>query len=354
MEFELRSILLVIGVVVIAAILIHGLIGIRKANKPVDLSGIDLKEEDADGNIIRDDAGFDRHGVGVARVVNAKDEPVNDSDDNKSMPTIPMDDGQLDLDIPNLSSFDVEDKQTNIDFDVALVPPMSSAFNENTLNELDDNESDSPLFDSPIYREKPSKEREYQSAKTEEQPQLDPGGGEEFEQPNIAQTSECPEPQDNLTVAENDVGESAPLEPMDVLVLNVVGSDGDELNGAQLLPILLTLGFKFGEMDIFHRHADSAGNGEVLFSLANMVKPGVFDLDNMEQFLTTGVSLFMTLPHRNGNLETFNLMLNAAAKIAEEFSGQVLDGNRSTLTKQSTQHYVERIREVERKLLLTK
>jgi len=85
-----------------------------------------------------------------------------------------------------------------------------------------------------------------------------------------------------------------------------------------------------------------------------MVQPGHFDIDNMEQFTTQGISLFMTLPHKNGNMETFNIMLNAAAKIAEEFNGQVLDGDRSTLTKQSTQQYVQRIRELERKMLLVK
>ena len=42
-------------------------------------------------------------------------------------------------------------------------------------------------------------------------------------------------------------------------------------------------------MNIFHRHVDNAGNGKVLFSIANMLKPGVFDPDNMEQFSTQGV-----------------------------------------------------------------
>jgi cell division protein ZipA len=143
-------------------------------------------------------------------------------------------------------------------------------------------------------------------------------------------------------------------EPLDVLVLNVVARDDNELDGVRLLPVLLTLGFKFGEMEIFHRHANSTGHGPVLFSLANMVNPGVFDVDNMEQFSTTGVSLFMRLPHNQGNIKTFNIMLNAAAKIAEEFDGQVLDGNRKILTNQLTNQYVERIRAVERQVSNTK
>jgi len=140
-------------------------------------------------------------------------------------------------------------------------------------------------------------------------------------------------------------------QPQDVFVLNVVGGE-QPLQGASLLPVLLTLGFKFGEMNIFHRHQDSAGNGKVLFSLANMVKPGVFDLDTMEQFETPGVSLFMTVPCAGDAMANFELMLQAAQKLADELDGQLLDGHRNPLTQQMVQHYAERIREFERKRLL--
>ena len=116
--------------------------------------------------------------------------------------------------------------------------------------------------------------------------------------------------------------------------------------------MLLTLGFKFGDQDIFHRHVNANGKGPVLFSLANMFKPGVFDIDHLENFTTQGVTLFMILPIEGDPHQVFNMMHNATRKIADEFNGQILDGRRSMLTKQGLQQYVERIREFERKRMI--
>ncbi|QPG04366.1 cell division protein ZipA [Salinimonas marina] len=140
----------------------------------------------------------------------------------------------------------------------------------------------------------------------------------------------------------------------EVLVLNVRAKDEQPISGAALLPMLLTLGFKFGEQDIFHRHISADGNGPVLFSLANMFKPGVFDIDNLETFTTVGVSLFMILPVEGDSHQVFNMMHNAARKIADEFDGQILDGRRSVLTKQGLQQYFEKIRDFERRRRLSR
>ncbi len=140
----------------------------------------------------------------------------------------------------------------------------------------------------------------------------------------------------------------ATLEP-EILTLHVKTDNEDGIEGARLLPLLLTLGLKFGEHQIFHRHEYSDGKGPVLFSLANMFMPGVFDIDNMEQFSTQGIAIFMTLPAEGDARQIFNMMHNGARKIAEEFNGQVLDGQRSTLTKHGVQRYYERIKEFNRK-----
>ncbi len=142
--------------------------------------------------------------------------------------------------------------------------------------------------------------------------------------------------------------EQQPEQPQEVLVLNVKSADDNPIPGSALLPMLLTLGFKFGDQDIFHRHVNSNGKGPVLFSLANMFKPGNFDIDNLENFTTGGISLFMILPIEGEPHQVFNMMHNAARKIADEFSAQIYDGRRTLLTKQSLQQYVEKIREFER------
>lgn len=141
-------------------------------------------------------------------------------------------------------------------------------------------------------------------------------------------------------------------QPSEVLILYVLLPEEKEIQGRELLSALTVLGFKYGEMDIFHRHQDNAGNGEVLFSLANMFNPGTFDIDNMDKLATRGLSLFMTLPGPGEALSNFNVMHNAAKKLAEEFGGQVLDGQRSVLTVQTVRHYVERIREFQRQRLI--
>jgi cell division protein ZipA len=135
----------------------------------------------------------------------------------------------------------------------------------------------------------------------------------------------------------------------DVLVLNIRATDGKPIIGASLLPMLLTLGFKFGEHDIFHRHVNTNGKGPILFSLTNMFNPGVFDIDNIENFSTYGLSLFMMLPIEGEPQQVFNMMHNATRKISDEFGCRLLDGNKVGLSKQSLQQYVERIREFERR-----
>jgi len=82
----------------------------------------------------------------------------------------------------------------------------------------------------------------------------------------------------------------------EVLVISVICRDPAGFKGPALLQNILESGLRFGEMDIFHRHESMAGNGEVLFSMANAVKPGVFDLDDIDLFTTPAVSFFLGLP----------------------------------------------------------
>ena len=131
----------------------------------------------------------------------------------------------------------------------------------------------------------------------------------------------------------------------DYILIHVKTEEGLPMQGSSLLPLLLTLGFKFSEDGFFNRHEDASGQGPVLFRLANMFNPGTFDVDNMEQLQTEGVSLFMTLPCEGDALPAFNMLHSAAKKIADEFSATILDHNREELDVATVRQYVEKIRE---------
>ena len=126
---------------------------------------------------------------------------------------------------------------------------------------------------------------------------------------------------------------------------------GEVFNGGDLLDIVLKCGLRYGSMDIFHRYSDTKGDGALLFSMANMVRPGTFDLDAMDEFTTPGVSLFMTLPIDADSMQSFDLMAETAQAISQTLNGELKDEQRSAMTKQTLEHSRQRIRDFERKKL---
>ena len=146
--------------------------------------------------------------------------------------------------------------------------------------------------------------------------------------------------------------EHAPAE--EVLVISVICRDPAGFKGPALLQNILESGLRFGDMDIFHRHESMAGNGEVLFSMANAVKPGVFDLDDIDHFSTPAVSFFLGLPGPRHPKQAFDVMVAAARKLSQELNGELKDDQRSVLTAQTIEHYRQRIVEFERRALTQK
>ena len=146
--------------------------------------------------------------------------------------------------------------------------------------------------------------------------------------------------------------EQLPVE--EVLVINVIARGEGGFKGSALLQNILESGLRFGEMDIFHRHESMAGNGEILFSMANGVKPGTFDLDDIEHFSTRAVSFFLGMPGPRHPKQAFDLMIAAARKLAHELDGELKDDQRSVMTAQTIEHYRQRIVEFERRQLTQK
>ena len=137
------------------------------------------------------------------------------------------------------------------------------------------------------------------------------------------------------------------ISPSEVIVLNIMARDGCHFAGDDLLQVLITSGLKFGEMNIFHHRQGNEIKGPVIFSVANILNPGTFDLNSMEEFSTLGVSLFLALPTAINNLEALEQMLRVAQQIRGALDGELRDDNRNIMTAQTTEHYRQRVRDFE-------
>lgn len=156
--------------------------------------------------------------------------------------------------------------------------------------------------------------------------------------------------------ARNDAGARAPAKdgkdkpspPEEVIVVHVMGG-ASRLPGRQLLQAVLDAGLRFGEYNIFHRYESGAHDASAMFSMANAVEPGVFDLDAMDDQTFVGVSFFLMLPGPANSRQALDLMLEAARRIAQAVGGELHDQHHSVLTAQTAEHLRQRVMEYERR-----
>ena len=137
--------------------------------------------------------------------------------------------------------------------------------------------------------------------------------------------------------------------PAEIIILHVMAKPGHVMPGPELLESLLENHLRFGSMNIFHRHEQHDGTGQVLFSLANSLNPGTFDLANMDAFETPGVTLIMPLEGLVKPLDTYRELVRTARAIARTMGAVVQDDTRSVLTNQTIEHYRQQIIEYTRR-----
>ena len=321
---DLRLILIVVGAIAIIALLLHGLWTSRKERSSVfrDRPHKRLKQrEEADEDLLSEE---DDDGVGEVRVRRHRDadeepeftpRPVNPSraPEPARQPVSRQSDPLLG---DPLLDDEPEARKPAAPLQAPPVKPTPAPVAQPI-------QADPLLDNEPLSATQPAPE--FQAA---EEPEL------EHEAP-VAHHNEVPQ----QAAAPGSKKEA-------VLVLHVAAHAGGELNGEALLQGILQAGFQFGEMNIFHRHLSPAGSGPVLFSLANMVKPGSFDPDEMGNFSTPGISIFMMVPSYGDANQNFKLMLQSAQRIADDVGGVVLDDERRMMTPQKLETYKTRIREV--------
>ena len=138
----------------------------------------------------------------------------------------------------------------------------------------------------------------------------------------------------------------------EIFIVSVMSRTGGRWNGEDLFRLLQEKGLKFGDMNIFHRPEVNSRN--ILFSVANSLEPGTFDLSRLDQMYTPGVSIFMQLPGPQDPLAAFDEMIEVAHSIAAVMNGELRDESRNLMTSQTISYYRQRIEEFTRRRLRVK
>lgn len=135
----------------------------------------------------------------------------------------------------------------------------------------------------------------------------------------------------------------------ELIVIHVESKDRGGFSGKDLLALFEACGLVHGEYKIFHRHEEADTSSPVQFSVSNSFEPGYFDLQNLEQLATPGVSFFLSLPGPSNNMMAFDYMVETARCVVRNLHGELKDENHSAVTAQTLEHCRQRIREFERK-----
>lgn len=155
----------------------------------------------------------------------------------------------------------------------------------------------------------------------------------------------APAPAATRPAPRSDLGRRPAQLPVErIVTLFVVAREGNFFDGPDLVVATEKAGLEFGDMGIYHRLVDGKRELGPIFSVANMLKPGNFDLARLDALHTPGVSFFMTLPAPMPALDAWDAMLPTAQRLAELLDGQVLDEERNALGRQRIAHIRDQLR----------
>ena len=122
-----------------------------------------------------------------------------------------------------------------------------------------------------------------------------------------------------------DLGKRANQDFDKIVSLYVAARAGTQLRGQDIVVAAEKTGLMFGHMDVFHRLVEGHPERGPIFSVANIMKPGSFDMANIRELETPAIAFFLTLPAPLSALDAWETMLPTAQRMAELLDGVVLD-----------------------------
>ncbi|WP_395771694.1 cell division protein ZipA [Arenimonas sp.] len=133
-----------------------------------------------------------------------------------------------------------------------------------------------------------------------------------------------------------------------LVMLYLAAKSGQSISGAELVLATEKVGLVYGHNSVYHRLAEGVHANEPIFSMANVIQPGNFNLDHIDTLQTPGVSFFMTLPGPVTAIQAWDSMLPIAERMAQLLDAVLLDSDRNALGRQRILHIKEELRAFDR------
>lgn len=147
---------------------------------------------------------------------------------------------------------------------------------------------------------------------------------------------------------ESNIGARASDKTDRIVTIYVTAPEGAPFAGSDIIVAAEKTGLVYGALGVFHRMPATTSEYGAVFSVANMMRPGRFEMGQIQSLRTGGLSLFMVMPNALSALDAWDAMLPTAQRLAELLGGQVLDEERNALGRQRIQHLRDELRAYDR------
>ena len=134
------------------------------------------------------------------------------------------------------------------------------------------------------------------------------------------------------SIPPNDEPGGAPF----LIQVSVIAGSGSFFNGTELKQALLENDLLYGDMGIFHRYNHDLT--QTLFSVASLVEPGTFPIDDMASFECPGIVLFFQTARVSDPLATYDDLVNTSRELAQQLNGIQWDETRQPLGASKIAH----------------
>jgi len=129
-----------------------------------------------------------------------------------------------------------------------------------------------------------------------------------------------------------------------IVTLYIAARAGTLLRGPDIVVAAEKTGLSYGHMNVFHRLVEGRPERGPVFSVANIMKPGSFDMAAIQSLETPAIAFFLTLPAPVPALDAWEMMLPTAQRMTELLDGVLLDESRNALGRQRIQYLRDELR----------